>query len=343
MSKYYYTKLLSSERRVYAKLLDAIHYHMTEVTVHGVTKKRFMDILTMICRDHPEIFYVEFSHVRMAIGSDCSCTWLIDYLYKPVQIVSFKECIDRRVKTLLRSFLQENPNATPLHKYIWIHDILVKKIAYDYEAVENPESHKEAYHILGVFQHRKAVCQGISLAATLLADELGVDMPAIFGIGKSDCVPGKNDAHSWNLMKLDGKYFHTDITWDMSLSKELKYIRYDYFGLPTNAINRDHEISYEVSHSFETDIDWNMTFFAGKERLFFSYEEGACYIKKAISQGQRTLYFRCASMAETHQQLDKRFTELLQRTFTYSSNSLKSILICHNPEQDIFLFRINTY
>ena len=45
--------------------------------------------------------------------------------------------------------------------------------------------------------------------------------------------------HTWNIVKLGGKYYHMDVTFDNSLSHN--GIRYDYFNLDDKNIFRDHE------------------------------------------------------------------------------------------------------
>ena len=50
--------------------------------------------------------------------------------------------------------------------------------------------------------------------------------------------------HTWNIVRIDGTYYHLDATFDNSLGKcsvTGEEIRYDYFNLDDKAIFRDHE------------------------------------------------------------------------------------------------------
>ena len=49
--------------------------------------------------------------------------------------------------------------------------------------------------------------------------------------------------HTWNIVKINGTYYHLDATFDNSLRKDYgnSEIRYDYFNLDDQQIFRDHE------------------------------------------------------------------------------------------------------
>ena len=57
---------------------------------------------------------------------------------------------------------------------------------------------------------------------------------------------GKRDQyrHTWNIVRINGQYYHLDATFDNTLGKNedgLTSIRYDYFNLDDKNIFRDHE------------------------------------------------------------------------------------------------------
>ena len=62
-------------------------------------------------------------------------------------------------------------------------------------------------------------------------------------IAISEANPEKNVKyrHAWNIVKVGGKFYHIDTTFDNGLCRETDDIRYDYFCLPDKQIFRDHE------------------------------------------------------------------------------------------------------
>ena len=50
--------------------------------------------------------------------------------------------------------------------------------------------------------------------------------------------------HTWNIVRINGKYYHLDATFDNTLTRKCaigEEIRYDYFNLEDKSIFRDHE------------------------------------------------------------------------------------------------------
>lgn len=101
-----------------------------------------------------------------------------------------------------------NKHEGPLEKLLAIHDRMVENCIYD-ERVMNSDpaivaqAPDSVYHAIGVFRDKFAVCQGYSMALYMLGKELGIEIDL--------CV--SNDVnHMWNYVKMDGKWYHMDMT-----------------------------------------------------------------------------------------------------------------------------------
>lgn len=101
-----------------------------------------------------------------------------------------------------------NEYETDLEKLLVIHDKMVYDCTYD-ERVLKEETINDApdsvYYALGVFRDKLAVCQGYSQALYMIAKELGIKM---------DFCVSDEKSHMWNFVKLDGKWYHMDMTND---------------------------------------------------------------------------------------------------------------------------------
>lgn len=64
---------------------------------------------------------------------------------------------------------------------------------------------EQVYTSYGAFVNGNAVCQGYALAFKVLMDRAGIDC----------CyVNSKAISHGWNMVQLDGAWYHVDVTWD---------------------------------------------------------------------------------------------------------------------------------
>ncbi len=102
------------------------------------------------------------------------------------------------VDTLLRG-VQGNSALSDVEKALILHDRLAYWVKYSF--LGNPD----CYTIDGIFINRQAVCQGYAEAYKLLLDKVGV---------YNFVVTSKAINHAWNILRIDGQYYHVDVTWD---------------------------------------------------------------------------------------------------------------------------------
>ncbi len=84
-----------------------------------------------------------------------------------------------------------------------------------------------------------------STALFLTSPRLGIECAYLIG----QCHDG--EYHAWNLVKLEGNYYHTDVTWDDSSKTDKNpgggkgEIFYQYFCITTEEIKRSRNIDME--------------------------------------------------------------------------------------------------
>ena len=118
----------------------------------------------------------------------------------------------------------------------YVHDFICENIRYD--KLKKPYSHE----IIGPLGHGVGVCEGIAKSVKVLCDALGVW--CIIAICGNNPEKGIKYRHTWNIVRINGQYYHLDATFDNTLGKNedgSTSIRYDYFNLDDKNIFRDHE------------------------------------------------------------------------------------------------------
>ncbi len=113
----------------------------------------------------------------------------------------YKAAQDFYNKELDAIVAQVPAGATDVEKVLFIHDYLAAHYEYDYE---HDADHKirDAYNFL---KEGKGVCQAYMLVFSALMDKLGIPV---------SYVESDNLYHAWNVVQLDGKWYHVDATWD---------------------------------------------------------------------------------------------------------------------------------
>lgn len=127
--------------------------------------------------------------------------------------LAMERIVDSKVASIIKKLsLQGNTDYDKVKK---IHDYIINNASYD-TTYENTT----AYDIL---INKTSVCEGYTLIAYRLFVDSGLESKIITG-------DGDDQPHAWNIVKVDGKWYNIDLTWDDPISSSGKSIlRYDYF------------------------------------------------------------------------------------------------------------------
>lgn len=176
-------------------------------------------IINRVVKDHPEIFYYN--------GATAFSTGKINFKFDDSKqtILKKKNKIDTEVKHILKENVKKN--MSDIEKIKAIHDYLVLSVKYD--AIS-----KDSYEVYGALINKVAVCDGYSKSMQLLLNKVGVDTIIVTG-------SSKGQSHSWNMVKINGGYYHVDTTWDDPIPNKTGVVNYHYFLLSNEQLKKDHK------------------------------------------------------------------------------------------------------
>lgn len=114
-------------------------------------------------------------------------------------------------------------------KVLAFYDWLVLNVEYDYDVSQligetgDDAYSYEAFHLEGVFLRKKAVCDGIAKAMSLLCRIEGIPCYKVSGYVWTNGGTG----HAWNKVYIDGKWYIVDATWGATTLRG--YVNYKHF------------------------------------------------------------------------------------------------------------------
>ena len=113
-----------------------------------------------------------------------------------------------------------------------IHDYLVNNIVY-------PSSWSgTGVHTLNyALNEGVCVCDGYAKAFYFLCKANGIEAFIVGGTASDD---RGSESHAWNKVKIDGKWYTIDVTWDDPRSASGETLTYDYFLVTDKDISRSH-------------------------------------------------------------------------------------------------------
>ena len=152
----------------------------------------------------------------------------------------------KEVNDYLDNYISENitDDMDDYQKILLFHDYIIDNTLYDSERaddVNNPIYDDSPSHTAyGITHNQTALCGGYSDIMALYLDKLGIKNIRIAA-----------DLHVWNLVYIDGKWQHLDVTWDDPVTNTGdQLLIHEYF-----LIDKDKLLELDnVEHQFNEDI-----------------------------------------------------------------------------------------
>ena len=265
MEAYYYQQMDRQRREVYHAMKTGFTALRSSFPVPRLDGQVLSEVFFQLRLDCPEIFYVTGFSYRYAPGA-ASVELQPDYLFDKGKSREHQQAMAARRDKLLRPAL----NLSPWEKERYVHDFICRNVRYD--KLKKPYSHE----IIGPLGQGVGVCEGIAKAVKLLCDGLGLWCV----IAVSDAAPeeGIKYRHAWNILRLEGQYYHLDATFDNSLSTP-DLVRMDYVNLDDRRLLRDHR---PPMYPVPPCTDGKRSYYQEQKLSFTKLEEVANRARQAV-------------------------------------------------------------
>lgn len=242
---YYYSELSLDDKKIYIKIDETINKLGTTVSLglhnNYELTKNINQILTAYFYDNPECYYVSNRYVVSTVDMKIVQYSRIELEYTTesnLEILQRNTKLENAADRLLRDSIRDG--MTDFEKELAIHDALANHVSYyEYENVETIPSIKHTAY--GALVEGEAVCDGYAKAYKLLLEKAGLDSIIISGTTE-------NTPHAWNIVKLNGEYYHVDVTSDKITLDSEKHVVHTYFNVTDKEISKTHLI--EKTHKY---------------------------------------------------------------------------------------------
>lgn len=226
MEPYYYQKMNKAQQTAYHGILQGLLAMDDSIQIPRLEPEELYNVFFQLRLDHPEIFWTPGYKYKYYPDSP-NLIFIPEYLFQKGKVKEHQKAMKARVEKLIRP--AKSLSEWEREKYV--HDFICDNVHYD--KLKKPYSHE----IIGPLGQGVGVCEGIAKSVKILCDALGIW--CIIVVCGNNPEKGIKYRHTWNIVKIGGKYYHLDATFDNTLGKEEK--RYDYFNLSDKSIFRDHE------------------------------------------------------------------------------------------------------
>ena len=234
-------QLNSEEQKAYDCLLNGFRQYESKIRISAkVHQEEVLAAFTALEHDHPVLFFV----CNTFICCTDSLGWVIyvevSYLYELDQILAMLQQLSQIAESIMyKTAHQEQRRTAEL-----LHDYLVNHAVYQLPESGTEAQKAEAYSLIGALINKRCVCSGFAKAYQYLCEKAHI--PCLFVAGTATDRFGVRHPHAWNMISIEGKWYHVDTTFD--LMEGIQYNSKAYFLLSDREILFNH--SYEDGYTY---------------------------------------------------------------------------------------------
>ncbi len=272
-----YKEMVSGVKKITNNRNTDGFYDIEPIVIRGsrLRSDEVKKVIYAFQNDNPEVFWLANRYYVVCRGMDT-----VIKMSSVMQRREYEESL-QKLNSKVDEILKSVPKGlSEYERELFVHDYIVKNCKYDRS--KDLQRPWERYTCLGCMVRKEAVCEGYSKATQLLLSRLGVKCRTITG-------SRDQEQHMWNMVNIDGDWYHLDVTWDCS--EELN--RYFYFNVTDEVIKYDHKINEEVSKLSKEDLynkNYNFSLPACSSKKYNYFTLNALYVTYGTSNEDLVKY-----------------------------------------------------
>lgn len=210
----------------------------------------------------PEMFYMlgTYSYSYYKNGNIANVELYRDLFYTDEEIENRWNAINNEVDCILSGL---KGYMSDVEKAMYVHDYIVLNYTYDYTYSN--------FAMDSFVLDKKGVCQAYAYMYMYILNQIGIE--CIF-------VPSTAMTHAWNQVKINGEWYHADVTWDdpspdyAAQSKYSNFLVSDERIIQTGHTAWDSDVVYTASSTLFDDAIWR------EANVPVIHKDSECYYKK---------------------------------------------------------------
>lgn len=240
--KYFVSKLSEGELKAFASLYHtALNFENDAVfdePLPGESVDRLMWYLNYDC---PELIHLKGDYYPEQSKTDSNLITGV-MLYYNMNNSEYDECM-KKLQDYFADLKKETAEMGDFEKEKYVFDKIFSECTFD-------DYYEKAGSAYGALIEHRGRCEGISKSFTWCMHELGIECLTVAGTPFWENT-GAYPSHSWNIVKIDGHYYHTDIAADSMKSSEDSFAipLYGFFNMDDKLMSKSRSI-----HSYFTDV-----------------------------------------------------------------------------------------
>ncbi len=241
-SKYAYSTLTSKQKKLYAALFDGVSRHKASINVSslGCSAEDLEKAFYAMDYENPQFFWLASGYSYSYFAGSTINTVSPTYARSVTDAAIIRPQLEAAAEKILE---EASRLETDYERVKLFHDTIINLTAYN----SNGGEYKRDAD--GPLVTGEALCEGYSKAFAYLCQRAGIHCLCVSGYSSGP--------HMWNVLKLDGKWYQMDVTFDDPTGGE-PTLEYTYFCLSTKQMSKDHtpDNPFTVPECNSTDYNY---------------------------------------------------------------------------------------
>ena len=320
---FYYKKKLQNEKEkeLYDAIYEGLKSFSPKISIPIINTEKISDIYEFVRMDNPQFFYcpTSFKILTTKITGTVSAIE-IEFEYSDIwnedTIANAKSEITLASNEILQQLSAIDGD---YNKVLYLYMLLTKNI--EYKSDEETD-----YSIYGALIKKRATCEGFAESFQYLLSLIDIDSLTVVG-------ESKDQAHEWNMAKIDNQWYFFDVTWD-SPTNTSKYLPYNYFALTAEDLSLSHKIYYFDYLPEANNTKYNYYYYNDLILNKFSETEVVKMSKRSYELNPNHITFRTSDM-ETYDEVVTNIQSWLPKVFKEIGVVRNEISYMSNTELNI--------
>ena len=264
---YCYECLDPTEQIAYSAIFDCITHLIPSWNCGSMSQATIQKAYDCLLMDRPELYWTDAYQYVTSYTNNSITGHRVDFIYNKTrdEIAS----INAEIVDALIGMFADIGQIDPTYETVKaVYEYMVRNCSYD--ALNLDQS------LYSVMVKHSGVCASFSRSFQFIMQILGIPCSVVYGrLTRSEGVLGTTLGHEWNILQLDGQWYHVDVTSAVSISPEDE-VDYRFLCTTTSEILKTHVIENTVPIPDCSSTDYE----------FFRYH-GLCvetYSREALAQ-----------------------------------------------------------
>ena len=277
VDSYCYDCLNATEQLAYNAISDCLTHLITVWNCGSLSQETIQKAYDCLQMDHPEIFWSDgYNYVTSYVNNSIS-GHRVEFNYN-LSREEISKANGEIEEALLSMFAEIGRIDASYETVKAVYEYLVRNCSYDGLNLDQS--------MYSVMVNHGGVCASFAKAFEFIMQCLGIPCTVVFGhLTQNEGVLGTTLGHEWNIVQIDGKWYHVDVTSGLAVDENSELSRYEFLCIPTDQILATHKIENPVPIPDCTDDSLEFFRLNGLMVDTYSRQEVARAMLKAMEMG----------------------------------------------------------